>query len=545
MAVNVLVAALGDHPSVITGAVRALREQEGIHIQRLYVLYSQDTEASRRLNGFDLVRKSLEMACDVQGVPLPFADANTSQRSVEFLHEAVQVLKPIDDPALYNVYLLLAAGRKNMAALLALVAQFFASVRGLYHLIDLAENTVRAAFVSAELLDQMLSDKEVRSALDPPLTNVRLFPVPYPGAHADAKQLWDALSQPGTTGLDNLSLPLSPAAEAFFRQVAVPAFKGAVLDVCLSRTALAQYEALGAADADAARGWLALMEQMRDPVALMSRSKPAAGRFYWYQRPGTPEQALFYTEPGSFLAYPEKTVNRTVICSLSHQADAPPGEEPMIDPATVDAEGAVQLQALAQRERVLLVSLGLSPMVATQTYMLLTAGEAQGKPRVPVVALLYGAENPVILDCVRLLKRQFKARNVEVRCFPIDGIGDIDSTDACHTYLEVVHETIEKLQTDFAGLQIDMSLSGGRKGMSALSYFAAQKVGVKQVYHTLITDPELEKRVEEEGSLEGLDKLRTDADRGRRLFLEQADYDRSLFELFTIPVVPLISKPSI
>ena len=132
MAVNVLVAALGDHPSVITGAVRALREQEGIHIQRLYVLYSQDTEASRRLNGFDLVRKSLEMACDVQGVPLPFADANTSQRSVEFLHEAVQVLKPIDDPALYNVYLLLAAGRKNMAALLALVAQFFASVRGLY-----------------------------------------------------------------------------------------------------------------------------------------------------------------------------------------------------------------------------------------------------------------------------------------------------------------------------------------------------------------------------------------------------------------------------
>ncbi len=85
--------------------------------------------------------------------------------------------------------------------------------------------------------------------------------------------------------------------------------------------------------------------------------------------------------------------------------------------------------------------------------------------------------------------------------------------------------------------EIRLLLSGGRKGMTALSYFAAQRSGIAKVYHTVITDPELENRVENECSIESLKNLGGRKKRAEKMFLEC--YPDENFELFEIPVIPL------
>jgi hypothetical protein len=68
--------------------------------------------------------------------------------------------------------------------------------------------------------------------------------------------------------------------------------------------------------------------------------------------------------------------------------------------------------------------------------------------------------------------------------------------------------------------------------MSALTLFAAQRAGIEQVYHTLITDPRLEDQIEHECGLEGLRKF-SPAQQAERLFLEM--YDRCSLCLVSDP----------
>ena len=74
--------------------------------------------------------------------------------------------------------------------------------------------------------------------------------------------------------------------------------------------------------------------------------------------------------------------------------------------------------------------------------------------------------------------------------------------------------------------------------MAALTLFAAQQANIDAVYHTLITDIELEEKIEEETTLDTLRSL-TRSKRIERLFLNV--YDESKFELFRVPVIPLIA----
>jgi len=189
-----------------------------------------------------------------------------------------------------------------------------------------------------------------------------------------------------------------------------------------------------------------------------------------------------------------------------------------------------------KHEYILLVPLGKAPMVVTQTYTLLQRNEEAGYPRIPVVAVVYPKLSALIGNGVRLLKRQFERERIELLEYPVDGFRDVDSTEACNAYLGTLLSAIEDLSRAHPDQQIVLSLSGGRKGMSALTLFAAQRAGIEQLYHTLITDIELEKHIEEETSLRVLEGLPTDDARARRLFLEE--YDRDLFQLFTVPVIP-------
>jgi CRISPR-associated Csx14 family protein len=179
MSKNILIAALGDHPTVVTAIFKALREIARIRIDVLHVLYPEETGKNIAQLGYPMIEEHLQEQCEVYPVPLPFSDSNTRGKSVQFLRILAGLMSQYQDKEAHNVYFSLAGGRKNMSALMALVTQFFPSVKGLYHLIDKEEEKRSPAFPSIEeLLERM---PEIEDDLDPPCSRLELVSIPYPG----------------------------------------------------------------------------------------------------------------------------------------------------------------------------------------------------------------------------------------------------------------------------------------------------------------------------------------------------------------------------
>jgi len=59
-ATNVLIAALGEHPAVITAAVTAIAKLAGISIHRLHVIHPKDTGKYIGREGFSLIERHLQ-----------------------------------------------------------------------------------------------------------------------------------------------------------------------------------------------------------------------------------------------------------------------------------------------------------------------------------------------------------------------------------------------------------------------------------------------------------------------------------------------------
>ena len=537
MTESILIAALGEHPAVVTGMVKALREVKGIEIDTLHVLHPQDTGKEIAQLGYPLVKEHLEREADcvIEPYPLPFADANTKQHSRSFLHALTDVLGRYDDPGRYHVYLSLASGRKNMSALMALGTQFFPAVRGMFHLLNRREGR-GSGFPSIEELILMPHEQQLR-ALDPPLDYLNLISIPYPGAFANHSELWRFLKT-SESQEEQLSISLSPEAEIFFRAVFEPGKRERPLEVWLSRTAYEQYQAWAAAGSHYAGEFLTCFKQMREPCRLKGRKHGVKGEYYFYKRPRTRERPFVCTEPNPIYLYPQKSVVRVIVCGLSVEqgnGQYDPTREEWL--ASIDRQPYKRLSELEERDFVLLVPLGKTPMIATQTYTLLRESEEEGRPDIPTVAVLYPQRSALIRKGVRMLRRQFGRLEVKFITYPIDELRDVDSEEACETYLGDLLSTIDDLRGKYPDRELALSLSGGRKGMSALTLFAAQQAGIERMYHTLITDLALEERIEDETSLDALDKLPTDDDRADRLFLNS--YEKGQFELFTIPVIPL------
>lgn len=533
---NILIAVLGDHPAVITAAVNALDALAGIPVHRLHVIHPQDSGKYIGREGYRLVKNHLRDRCDVLSTPLPFADANSTVTSIQFLRILTNLLEQYRDEQAYRVYLLVSGGRKNMAALMAVATQFFGSVCGLYHLLDLKEESRNPLFPSIEQMELEMTEAEVVATLSPPLERLNLISIPFPGAVATSKELWQALKSFESES-EIEALHLSMEAERFFRQVFLPSNSGATLDVWLSEQAYRQYLSWIEKGSIHVREFLTCFEQMRDPFAVKERVHGTFDRFHFFKRRRTRERPFFFTEPNPINLYPERPVERVTVCALAVEQGN--GQyDPTADQilADLDDKPFVRLSDLNRRDLTLLVPLGTSPMVATQTYTLLNRSEVEGKPRIPVVALIYPERNPVISNAARLLHRQFNHRGAKVEDFPIRDLRDLDSTEACNTYLSALVETIVNLRTSYPDRQVALSLSGGRKGMSALAYFAAQYTGVNRVFHTLISDANLERRIEMEMTVQALNKLPSDDARAHRLFLDE--YGLSNFELFAIPVIP-------
>ena len=536
MARNILIATLGDHPAVVTGMVQALREYEGLPIDTLCVLYPCQTGKDIAELGLPLIQDHLAGVCEVVPVPLPFSDPNTREKSLQFLRTIAGLLDSYRDENDYHVYLSLAGGRKNMSALMALMTQFFPSVRKLYHLIDKMEGNRHPSFPSiAEIVTQQAGP----DALDPPIENLVLVEVPYPGAFSNPVELRRILYDPSNR--EQLeSIRLSPEAEAFFGNVFRPGPAAKPLEVWLSSTAVEQYQKMTTEEAN--RFWRCFL-QMMSADGLKNKVHHREKDLVLYK--GSHRQRPFFrTEPNDIAAYPQKPVERVIVCGLSREfARGMTGPyEPDIQwqLENADRDPYQPIWKLRARERTLLVPLGKSPMIATQIYTLLQDSKEEGCPRIRVVAVLYPERHPIIRQGVELLRAQFNRKEVKFLSFPIRDLRDIDSKAAGEIYLGKLLDVIRRLRTRYPTHQVDVALSGGRKGMSALTLFAAQKAKIERVYHTLISDVDIEKQVQKETNIQALEKLPSAWHREERLFLHR--YPRLCFDLFAIPVIPLKSS---
>ncbi|MCL4860377.1 MAG: hypothetical protein KJZ93_13260 [Caldilineaceae bacterium] len=110
----------------------------------------------------------------------------------------------------------------------------------------------------------------------------------------------------------------------------------------------------------------------------------------------------------------------------------------------------------------------------------------------------------------------------------------MDSEAACSDFLHRLLTAVYELREKYPERELALSLSGGRQTMAALTLLAAQRCGIDRIFHTLITDIDLETRIETETSLSQLIRLSAE-ERTRRLFLNA--YDRSQFQLFAIPMI--------
>lgn len=524
---NILVATLGDHPAVVTGMVKMLKAQKGITLDEIAVFH---TEGSGKLIslGYDLVEAALKDQYLVVQHKLPFADPTSREQSIEFLRSLNNVLNGYDQRG-DTVYLSLAGGRKNMSALMAVICQFYPSVKGLFHLITHSDS----AFPPIEEVFDMPEEKR-RLAMHPPEEEMTLVEIPYHTlSNAVELRRYFAAEDRG----DNYLIGLLPTGEQFLREVFQPNQPSELLPLYFTETVWVEVQKLVADGGKRAKNFMTCFEQMQDPVRLKGGLHASRDKFAFYKRRRTVERPFFHTEPNPINLFPNKPVKKVIICGLSIEQDDgsyKPTMETLLN--RHDLTPAHAFAELYQKPLILVVPLGESPMVASQTYTLLQQADREWeKQKVVKVVVLYPEQNGPIRDGAKLLEKAFKRRGLAFEKIPITGLRDVDSFENAQIYRDTVIKTINNLRRNHPDKQIALSLSGGRKGMSALTLFAAQVAGVSQVYHTTITDPDYEQMVLRETRL---DKLPSNRDElAKTLFLDK--YDLSNFTLFEIPVISL------
>jgi hypothetical protein len=564
---TVLIAALGDHPAVITSAVTAF-DAAGTTIHELRLLYPDEGDKATPLqriiggDGVQLIREYLQEhypACTLEPEPLPFADATSVADSIEFLRCLRIVLDGYEKQVGTEVLVLVAGGRKNMAALMALAAQFYPNVRGMYHLLHRREDKQGGVFQS---LGRVLASRpnalnDVRDSLKQDPADLNLFPIPYTASGGDGKLLRDAVDAMNRgEPYDAVSnLPVDAALfykAALAREPAPPAGQAKApagsssalgLDVWLSATAEQQYRAWEQAQSPLAAECLKHLPAMAD-VAHLARN--SVHDIHWpfcvYRMTGSTVRPLFVTKPAACADYPHGQYATVVVAAFARDSGRGEYTPPLASfNGKLDTKPAVRLTQLYPEQRALIVPLGKSPMVATQTYALMSESEVEGKPRIPLVVLVFPERDSSIREDVELLERLFDARGVSVRPYPVPGYKDLNSTVACEAYLDTLCTAAADLRAENPDRRIDMSLSGGRKGMSALALAAAQSQRIGKLYHTIITDRDLERKIEQETDWVTLHGTAPDAALAARLFLDA--YDRSKFVLFPIPVFPFAMPP--
>lgn len=542
---SVLVAALGESPIVVTAMVKALREHSegpGVEIDEVFLLYP-DLPTQRYIwRGKELIESELKGKCRVNSWPLDVKDIDSYASSLMFLRNLGTVL---DACLSHDVYLSLAGGRKNMAALMVAVAQFYPNVKGLYHVLDAWElDPVRRNFYTIEELDSMTRGERHRR-MNPPVESLKLVQLPF-ASLAEAARLRQYLKRAAEK--EELIVPLEGAAEVFFRNVFGSEPISSLLEIRFSSVAVRQYREIYNRDRNRAEKFWKCFQMMHDPNALKGHIRGTLNisgkEYHFYKERRSVERPLYWTEPNPIHLYPHRDVKRVVVAGLAVRQDDgtyDPSHEEWKQYLPFDA--SYTLADLQPLNGVLIVPLGESPMVATQAFALLRSHGVT----VEAVALVYPGENGVIRNGVRLLGELFTRADltslrgsdpVPVKNFPVDDLADIDTTAAARQFAARMRHAISAMADQYPGRELCLLLSGGRKIMAAITYYAAQVGCVGDLYHTVISEVTIDDLVEAETALDAMDREGlTLQQKAERLFMHP--YPRSAFQLFKVPVIRL------
>lgn len=553
---NILIASLGESPIVVTAMYDLLTKRQGLAIDKVVVL---QPEGELIPLAFDLIREALQDSCEATAEPLGFDDADNEANSFSFLHMLYRLLNDAQKSG-NTVYLSLAGGRKNMSALMALLVPLFPCVKGLYHVIDQDEGNRSHHFMSINAIFDLPEDKRLEyfQLADNELTRLSLVEIPY-GERQQVSEAYHSLlftiTEEELDELWNKDPAQAEGVETYRRIAQEPAFTP-VLKIKLTARVKEEYERMLHHNAPQASRFACCFEQMKDPHYLYEKIKGSgfsrsSYSFHFYKRRRTVERPFYHTEPQNIhLLLKGAKVDTVVISGLAiEQGDGsykPTGKQLLqaFDPeeSTVLLESILPAGPITQQsstnETILVVPLGNRPMIATQLYTLLTSKGSN----IREVVLVYPT-NTTVKAGADLLAKAFADEKKGVSCVQkvMTDYADIDSTDACRAFEESLEEAIGEARQRHPGCQIELALSGGRKGMAALAMFVAQRKGIPYLYHTLISDRLLLHRIENETTFKALSSLTISrAVRNNRLFLREYEDNGpyTKFVLFKVPVLP-------
>lgn len=557
---NILIASLGESPAVITAMYYKLLERELKTIDKIIVLHPTGSDIPLGYEEF-IVKELQGKGCLLEAIILPFEDANSEADSYIFLGRLYKLVEDCQNKG-DAVYLSLAGGRKNMSALMAWVAPLFSCVQGLYHIVPKDGHTFKAW--SAVNLFLELSPAEQAKVMRPDPSSLELVKIPFSKALQVDNETRSRLLSATDDELAAMSEEEVETAE-FLQDVAETGTTDRLLEVWVTDHVKKKFEEMSA---NYARAFEFCFDHMRFPGIFRKpdRSHDTLTRklkkeeadtfsrkhklhsltFHFFKRGGAKERAVFHTVPKDIKSCPDdevKDVETVIVSELEiKKGDRYRSLEEILasltfplEPTTL-ATNLPRVKKHLSGETVLIVPLGTSPMIVTQLYTLLK----DGGETIRKVVLIYPEGSLAISNSARLVKQAFRDedRTIEIREIRLQGFKDIDSTEACERYQRKLEEEIEKAKGE-KGRQVELALSGGRKGMAALAIFAAQKKGLHHVYHTLITGDKVEEEVTKRTDVAALNSSKISAtERNDRLFLRAYTQQRENFVLFKVPVLP-------
>jgi CRISPR-associated Csx14 family protein len=544
---NVLIASLGESPVVVTAMYDLLTTEEKQlelgHIDQVVVLHPQ--KGSIPL-GYTLIEDALAGRCDVQPCGLAFDDPNNIDESITFLRTLVQLVFS-HQKAGDTVYLSLAGGRKNMSALMALIVPLFSCVKKLYHVLDTNEKKRIHNFKSINDIIEF-SENVRQIAMHPNLMQLKLIDIPMEeDKHVSDEFLYimldltldkiDALWNNDSIGADALE---------FYHVISNTNLAGKLLQVFVTEHIRDDYLRMEKSDAFRARRFRECFLQMRYADRLADESfrhgiiKGHSRIFHYYKRSDTAERPFYHTEPEGIHRYPHADVRKVIISGLARERDGSKYEPSEHQLLSLPLKPIYPAESLFPQESILVVPLGEKPMVATQLYRLLS----RENRTIHEVILIYPELSRVVATGVNLVKEAFASERILCQDVPLIDVEDIDSPDTCTRYQELLEKTITKTRKQYPHCQIDLSLSGGRKGMAALAVFAAMRQGIHYLYHTLITNDLLRDEIEEQTTIEALNEINRNL-RYDRLFLRAyAKNDEEFARNFTLFKIPVFLPPT-
>ena len=550
---TVLIASLGESPVVVTSLFDLLQTQlqasgQSI-IDTVEVLCPLDDNVQL---GYELVMEGLKDKCDLIQIPFSFEDAHGEEASYSFLRFLARQLREHRND---TVYLSLAGGRKNMSALMAMVTPLYSCVKKLYHIHDKEEHTNGYRFLSPEALRER-PDSQRAKWLFPDHNKVQLIELPYDATHYANPHFLSRLLTLTDEQLDDLWDTDPEQAEILeYLGPVVNDDPGArLLPVKMTENVAKQYRKMFKTDKLHARGFATCFRQMHNARSLARRAhdsfpykdkkKALSLQFHFYKRHRSVERPFFYSEPQDICSNVKADVQHVVITELEIEVEGKYrwGDELVKAfryPTTlVDYDTTFPPKTLAEesQETILLIPLGTTPMIATQLVALFEARDVKLRK-----VILIHTKHPIVQDSVHIVQEALQTKNLECQVVSLDAFDDIDSTAACKAFQDAVEKTIDEVRFSYPDCRLELTIAGGRKGMAALTTFAAQRKNIHYVYHTLITDDALDRRVSEETTTDELNRIgrREKSVVYDRLFLRAYEQDRAAFELFKVPVVPI------